>query len=438
MLQPLECFIGLRYLGSRRSRGVVSFMSAASLIGIALGVAALIVILSVMNGLETETRNRLLSMSAHATIAAPRVGLPDWRELKGNLAAAPEVSGASPYVSLEGMLAAGVNLRPALVRGILPDEEQAVSDVQRFLRDGTLQALQPGAHRIILGRVLALNLGLARGDQVTLVVPRIVNGNVLPRYSGFTVAGIFEAGIQEHDTSLALVHMTDASDLKGLQGRAEGLAVRLDDPLGVTRFQRDRLPAIDAALRRQLQGSEGGTSDGSQTAPPAAAELRYSDWAEEHRNLFTAIHIEKLMMTIILMFIVGVAAFNIVASLMMVVIDKQKDIAILRTCGLEPNRVARIFLVQGSVIGLIGTVLGTGLGLVLALNVDVIVPWLETTFNFQIMPGDVYYVTQIPSEVHVWDVVGIPAAAFVVAVLATVYPSRRAAAVAPAAALRYD
>ncbi len=256
------------------------------------------------------------------------------------------------------MLAAGVNLRPALVRGILPDEEQGVSDVQRFLRDGTLQALQPGAHRIILGRVLALNLGLARGDQVTLVVPRIVNGNVLPRYSGFTVAGIFEAGIQEHDTSLALVHMTDASDLKGLQGRAEGLAVRLDDPLGVTRFQRERLPAIDAALRRQLQESEGGTSDGSQTAPPAAAELRYSDWAEEHRNLFTAIHIEKLMMTIILMFIVGVAAFNIVASLMMVVIDKQKDIAILRTCGLEPNRVARIFLVQGSVIGLIGTVLG--------------------------------------------------------------------------------
>jgi lipoprotein-releasing system permease protein len=187
-----------------------------------------------------------------------------------------------------------------------------------------------------------------------------------------------------------------------------------------------------------LQESEGGTSDGSQTAPPVAAEVRYSDWAEEHRNLFTAIHIEKLMMTIILMFIVGVAAFNIVASLMMVVIDKQKDIAILRTCGLEPNRVARIFLVQGSVIGLIGTVLGTGLGLVLALNVDVIVPWLETTFNFQIMPGDVYYVTQIPSEVHVWDVVGIPAAAFVVAVLATVYPSRRAAAVAPAAALRYD
>jgi lipoprotein-releasing system permease protein len=413
MLQPLEWFIGLRYLRSRRSRGVVSFMSAASLIGIALGVAALIVILSVMNGLEAETRNRILSMSAHATIAAPRTGLPDWRALKDSLMTAPEVSGASPYVNIEGMLAAGVNLRPALVRGILPDEEQGVSDVQRFLKAGTLHALEPGAHRIILGRVLALNLGLSRGDAVSLLVPRVANGRIDPRLVPFTVVGIFEAGIQEHDANLALVHMSDASAVKGLLGRAEGVAVRLDDPLAVARFKRERVAALDESLE-------------------------YSDWAEEHRNLFTAIHIEKLMMTIILMFIVGVAAFNIVASLMMVVIDKQKDIAILRTCGLEPNRVARIFLVQGSVIGLVGTVLGTCLGVVLALNVDVIVPWLETTFNFKIMPGDVYYVTEIPSEVHVLDVVAIPMAAFIVAVLATVYPSRRAAAVAPAAALRYD
>ena len=412
MFQPLEWFIGLRYLRSRRRRGVVSFISAASLLGIALGVAALIVILSVMNGLEAETRTRLLSMSAHATISS-RSGLPDWRELGSRLADDPAVSGVSPRVELEGMLAAGVNLRPALVRGILPGEEQNVSDVQRFLHDSSLEELEAGAHRIILGRLLALNLGLSRGDAVKLLVPRFTNGRMTPQLKGFTVAGVFEAGVQEHDGSLAFVHMADASELKGLGGMAAGLAVRLDDPMAVRAFARDVTPRLDASFE-------------------------YSDWSQQYRNLFTAMRIEKTMMTIILTFIVGVAAFNIVASLMMVVIDKQKDIAILRTYGLAPQRVARIFLAQGAVIGLAGTLVGTGLGLVLAFNVDVIVPWLETTFNFQIMPGDVYYVTEIPSEVHWLDVVVIPAIAFGLALLATVYPARRAAAVAPAVALRYD
>jgi lipoprotein-releasing system permease protein len=412
MFQPLEWFIGLRYLRSRRRRGVVSFISAASLLGIALGVAALIVILSVMNGLEAETRTRLLSMGAHATIAAP-AGLAEWRELAGRVAAVPGVSGVSPFVSLEGMVAAGVNLRPVLVRGILPGEEPSVSDVQRFLHDASLDELAPGAHRIILGRLIALNLGLSRGDAVTLLVPRFTNGRITPHLTGFTVAGVFEAGVQEHDGSLAFVHMADASNLKGLRGAAEGLAVRLDDPMAVPSFQR----AVTAAL---------------------GESFAYSDWSQQYRSLFTAMRIEKTMMTIILTFIVGVAAFNIVASLMMVVIDKQKDIAILRTYGLAPRRVARIFLAQGAVIGLAGTLVGTGLGLALAFNVDVIVPWLESTFNFQIMPGDVYYVTEIPSQVHWADVVAIPAIAFGLALAATIYPARRAAAVAPAVALRYD
>jgi lipoprotein-releasing system permease protein len=364
-----------------------------------------------MNGLETETRSRLLSMSAHASIAAPG-GLPDWREVQGRIAAVPGVAGVSPYVSLEGMLAAGASLRPAMVRGILPGEERG-SDISSFIALGSLEELTAGSRRIILGRVLALNLGLSPGDAVTLLVPRVVEGRMMPRYTAFTVSGIFEAGIQDADANLALVHMSDASELKGLGGAAEGVAVRLDDPLAVSEFQ--------AAQRSALP-----------------AGWRYSDWTEEHRNLFTAIHIEKLMMSLILMLIVGVAAFNIVASLMMVVIDKQKDIAILRTYGLDPQRVARVFLVQGAVIGVAGTVLGTGLGLLLAFNVDVIVPWLESTFGFQIMPGDVYYVTTIPSEVHLFDVVAIPAVALVVAMLATLYPSRRAAAVSPANALRYD
>ncbi|HEX5047756.1 MAG TPA: lipoprotein-releasing ABC transporter permease subunit [Gammaproteobacteria bacterium] len=412
MFRPLEWFIGLRYLRSRRRRGVVSFMSAASLIGIALGVAALLVILSVMNGLETETRSRLLSMTAHATIAAPQ-GLTDWRDLEGKLAAAPGVTGVSPFVTIEGMLTAGTNLQPAVVRGIDPEEERRVSGIEALLQGTHLADLEPGSRRIILGRALAINLGLAKGDTVTLLVPRLRAGRIEPRLASFTVAGTFQAGITESDTSLALVNLRDASELKGLGGAAEGLAVRLVDPLGVS------------GLRAGLTGA----------LPPG---LRYSDWTEDYRSLFTAMHIEKVMMRIILMLIVGVAAFNIVASLMMVVIDKQKDIAILRTYGLEPKRVARVFVVQGSVIGLVGTAVGTILGLTIAFNIGVIVPWLESTLHFQIMPGDVYYVTQLPSEVHLFDAVTIPVAAFLVAMLATVYPARRAAAIAPALALRYD
>jgi lipoprotein-releasing system permease protein len=412
MFQPLEWFIGLRYLRSRRRRGVVSFMTVASLLGIALGVAALIIILSVMNGLETETRTRLLSVNAHATIAS-RAGIDDWRSWQTRLKDTPGVTGVAPYVAIEGMLAAGTNLRPALVRGVEPEAERAVSEIERELVIGSLAELTPGAHRILLGRSLALRLGVSVDDTVTLLVPRASEGRVLPRYAAFTVAGIFEAGIQDNDSGLAFVDLRDASELKGLRGAAEGVAIRLANPLDIESF-------------RALEEGK---------LPP---EFKYSDWAEDHRNLFTAIHIEKTMMRIILMFIVAVAAFNIVASLMMVVIDKQKDIAILRTCGLEPNRVARIFLVQGAMIGLIGTLGGIALGLVCALHIDVIVPWLEDTFHFKIMPGDVYYVTQIPSEVHLFDVLTIPAAAFLVALLATLYPARRAAAVAPAVALRYD
>jgi lipoprotein-releasing system permease protein len=412
MFQPLEWFIGFRYLRSRRWHALLSFRTAASLVGLALGVTALIVILSILNGLETETRTRLLAMSAHATISSPR-GFPDWRSAAVPLAAEPEVAAVTPYVRLEGMLASGPNLKPAVLRGILPAEEGAASDLSGFVALGGLENLVPGARRILLGRVLALNLGVGPGDPVTVLVPRVTEGRMVPRYAAFTVGGVFEAGVPDHDTSLALVELTDASELKGLGGAAEGLALRFDDPLVVREFAAKHRPTLDTAWR-------------------------WSDWTEEYRNLFTAMRIEKLMMSLILLMIVGVAAFNIVASLMMVVIDKQKDIAILRTYGLEARRVARIFIVQGAVIGLVGALLGVGLGLLLAYNVDVIVPWLETTFGFQIMPGDVYYVTALPSEVQLFDVVAIPTAAFALAVLATIYPARRAAAIAPASALRYD
>ncbi len=412
MFQPLEWFIGLRYLRSRRWRTLVSFRTAASLLGLALGVTALIVILSVLNGLEAETRTRLLELSAHATVSADD-GFADWRELEQRFADAPGVAAVTPYVRIEGMLASGVNLRPAIVRGILPAEESAVTDLERLVGRGALENLQPGAHRILLGSALASNLRVDTGDPVRVLVPRIVDGRVVPGLAAFTVAGVIEAGVPDHDTSLALVHLADASELKGLNGAAEGVALKFDDPFRVREFA--------AAQRSALEPG-----------------WRYSDWTEEYRNLFTAMRIEKLMMSIILLMIVGVAAFNIVASLMMVVIDKQKDIAILRTYGLDAHRVARIFIVQGAVIGLVGALLGVGMGLLLAYNVDVVVPWFEQTFGFQIMPGDVFYVTALPSEVQLFDVVAVPVAAFLLAILATMYPARRAAAIAPASALRYD
>jgi lipoprotein-releasing system permease protein len=412
MFQPLEWFIGLRYLRSRRWRALVSFRTAASLIGLALGVTALIVILSILNGLETETRTRLLVLSAHATVSAPQ-GFADWRQLEARFEAVPGVGAVTPYVRIEGMLAAGASLRPTVVRGILPAEEGEASDLARLVERGALDNLEPGAQRILLGRVLASNLGVGTGDAVRVLVPRVTDGRVVPRLAEFTVGGVFDAGVPDHDSSLALVHLADASNLKGLAGAAEGVALKLDDPL----------------TARELGAAVGAMLDPG---------WRYSDWTEEYRSLFTAMRIEKLMMSIILLMIVGVAAFNIVASLMMVVIDKQKDIAILRTFGLDARRVARVFIVQGAVIGLVGALLGVGLGLLLAYNVDVVVPWLEQTFGFQIMPGDVYYVTVLPSEVQLFDVVAVPVAAFALAILATLYPARRAAAIAPAMALRYD
>lgn len=419
MFQPLECFIGLRYLRSRERRRVVSFMSAASLGGIALGVAALIVILSVMNGFENELRTRLLSMSSQASVSNPVSGIPDWQSLRTELRAEPGVVAVAPYVLIEGMLAAGANRRPAIVRGIVPELETAVSDVARVVGAGALESLEPGSDGIVLGRVLALNLGVDVGDRVALYVPKMLfdpkteTRRLLTRPQSFRVAGIFEAGIQDHDSNLALIGIDAASALEGMAGRPEGLALAMSDPMDVT--------GLGARLRTRLP-----------------AGLKYSDWTIEHRSYFHAIRIEKVMMTIILMLIVGVAAFNIVASLMMVVTDKERDIAILRTCGMEPARVARVFLVQGSLIGIGGTLLGTALGLIVAFNIGTIVPWLEQTFHFQIMPGDVYYVTEIPADVHLFDVVSIPVMALIVAALATVYPSRRAALVAPAQALRYE
>ncbi|MGI9259907.1 MAG: FtsX-like permease family protein, partial [Gammaproteobacteria bacterium] len=352
-------------------------------------------------------------MTAHATISESVEGISDWRMRRAEVVGRPGVVGASPFVVVEGMLGSGSNLMPALVRGVLPEEETSVSEVDRMMLVGALNDLEAGAQRIILGEVLAGNLGVGVGSRVNLLIPDVSNERPSAVLRGFLVAGIFAAGNQEIDSGLGLIHLADASVLRGYDGRAGGISIRLEDPMTVAEFA----SSLPASIR---------------------GDAEYSDWTIENRSYFRAIRIEKTMMALLLTLIVAVAAFNIVASLIMVVTDKKKDIAILRTFGLAPGRVSRIFVVQGMLIGIVGTALGLILGLVLALNIETIMPWLERNLNFELLPGDVYYVTALPSEVHWVDVTWIGLAAFAIAVVATIYPSRRAAAVAPAEALRYE
>jgi lipoprotein-releasing system permease protein len=377
--------------------------------GIALGVAAVLVILSVMNGLELEFQTRLLTLTEHVKIWPDDVdSVP---ELAQRIAADPSVLSAVPFTEVEAMLAVGSVLRPALVRGLNPESATADHATSEIVGADALRLLEPGSRRVLLGRFLAVNLNVSVGDYVTILLADLNDGRPNLTRTNFEVAGIFYAGVTAHDTRLALVSLPDASALVGLGDKPQGIAVRLGDPQLAAQFQRDLAAEIGPGFR-------------------------FSNWAQDNSSLLRAMAIEKAMMTIILMFIVAVAAFNIVASLMMVVNEKQRDIAILRTFGVGARRIVRVFAFQGAVLGLIGTLLGTVIGLVLAFNVETIVPWLEQTLNFKIMPGDVFYVTEIPSDIRLADVVFVPLAALVITLLATLYPSGRAALVSPADALR--
>ena len=413
MINPVELFVGLRYLRAKRRTRFVSFITLISLIGIALGVAALIVILSVMNGFEGELRSRLLSMSAHGFVTGKSGVTSDWRQLVNEVEAEEGVAAAAPVVELEGMIQSGRDLRAVIVHGIDPDYEDRLSGGVINLVEGILSSLQPESRGIILGRVLAYDLGVRIGDGVVLLIPRPVgDGTMEPVLERFVMSGVFEAGLQDHDSILALVNTRDAAEILGLGDEATAVRFRAHDVMAA--------PAISKRLAQRLDG------------------VRASDWTVENASYFRAIKLEKMMMSLILSLIIGVAAFNIVASLVMVVTDKTNDIAILRTLGMGPNGVVRVFFVQGAVIGWAGVLVGVLLGIVLAINVPVIVPVLEQLFGFQIMPGDVYYVTRIPSELEWADVTVISIAAFVLTSLATLYPARRAALVNPAVALRYE
>jgi len=413
MINPVELFVGLRYLRAKRRTRFVSFITLISLLGIALGVAALIVILSVMNGFEGELRSRLLSMSAHGFVTGSDGRTHDWRQLVTEVEADEGVAAAAPVVELEGMIQSGRELRAVVVNGIDPEYEERLSGDVFNLVEGSLSALQPGSRSIILGRVLAYDLGARVGDGVVLLIPRPAgDGTMEPVLERFVMGGVFEAGLQDHDSILALVNARDAAGILGLGDEVTAVRYRAHDVMAA--------PAISARLAARL------------------ADVTASDWTVENASYFRAIRLEKMMMSLILSLIIGVAAFNIVASLVMVVTDKTNDIAILRTLGMGPNGVVRVFFVQGAVIGWAGVLVGVLLGIVLAINVPVIVPVLEQLFGFQIMPGDVYYVTRIPSELEWADVTTISVAAFLLTSLATLYPARRAALVNPAVALRYE
>jgi len=414
MINPVELFIGLRYLRAKRRTRFVSFITLISLIGISLGVAALIVILSVMNGFEGELRNRLLSMSAHGSVSRADGSTEHWELLLEQVAAEPGVKAAAPFVQMEGMIQSGRKLVAVLVNGVEPRYEQALSGELINMVDGNLDVLQSGERSIILGRMLAYDLGARMGDGIVLLVPKPVgDGTLQPVLERFITRGIFEAGLQDHDAVLALVHADDAAQILGLESAVSSIRFRADDVLAA--------PAISRSLQATLGN-----------------EFTSSDWTIENGSYFRAIRLEKMMMSLILSLIIGVAAFNIIASLVMVVTDKTTDIAVLRTLGMGPQGVVKVFFVQGAVIGWAGVAIGAVLGVLLALNVPTLVPFLEQFFGFQIMPGDVYYVTAIPSELETQDVFVITISAFVLTSLATLYPARRAALVNPAAALRYE
>ena len=414
MISAVELFVGLRYLRAKRRTRFVSFITLISLLGIAVGVAALIVILSVMNGFEGELRERLLSMTAHGYVTGDAGTTENWAEIQRIVEAEPGVIAAAPIVEMEGMIRTGRSMNGVMVHGVLPEAEQFVSGMTVNFVRGDLSVLTPTDRSIVLGRFLATDLGARIGDGIILLIPRPAgDGTLEPRLERFIVRGVFEAGVQDHDASLALVHIDDAARLMSLDGQVSAVRFLTDDVMAA--------PAISAALKIQL-------GDG----------FRTSDWTIENESYFRAIRLEKMMMSLLLSLIIGVAAFNIVASLVMVVTDKTTDIAVLRTLGMSPGDVVRIFFIQGAVIGWFGVLLGVVGGSLLAIYVPVIVPFLEQVLGFQIMPGDVYYVSSIPSILEVEHVVIISAAAFVLTSLATLYPARRAAHVDPAIALRYE
>ncbi|HUW97715.1 MAG TPA: lipoprotein-releasing ABC transporter permease subunit [Acidiferrobacter sp.] len=415
MIRPYEIFVGLRYMRAQRRNHFISFISVTSMIGIALGVMALITVLSVMNGFQRTLRHRILGVISDVTISGPLHQLKDWRAVTAIAARAHGVVAAAPYVRGEGLLVHGRYSSGAVVRGVIPGREKGVSNVASHMVEGEFQALRPGQFGVVLGRYLAWRLGAAVGSHVLLIAPggMVTPAGFLPRLRSFTVVGIFDVGMYEYDAGLALINLKDAEALYRMGHDVSGVRLKLADA--------DQAPAVRRALTGQL---------------PAYYQVR--DWSQEHANFFRALKIEKTVMFVILLLIVAVAAFNIVATLVMVVTDKRADIAILRTLGASPGSILVIFLVQGTLIGVIGTLLGVVLGVLLSINITTIVPVIEHLFHTHFLSANVYYISELPSHLRWMDVAHVAVASFVMSFAATLYPAWRAAKTEPVEALRYE
>ena len=414
-MRPYELYVGLRYTRAKRRTHFISFISFISMIGIALGIWALITVMSVMNGFEKEIRARILGAAAHIQVLGGEAGLADWEQVAAAVKKHPEVVATAPFVQAQGLLSTGSAVRGVYVRGIVPEAEEQVAEFSKGMVSGSLAALRPGEFGLVIGVGIARALGLRVGDRVTLISPQgqVTPAGLMPRLKQFTVVGVFSLDHNEYDSALALARMEDAQVLYRMEGTVSGVRLKVRN--------------LDAAptIAREL-------------VPSLPREAFVSDWTQQNVNYFRAVQIEKRMMFIILTLIIAVAAFNLVSTLVMAVTEKQPDIAILRTLGAAPRSIMQIFMVQGIVIGLVGTALGVGAGIATALNIDVVVPAIERTFNFQILSREVYYISELPSELHWVDVVWVSLVSLVLSLVATLYPSWRASRVNPAEALRYE
>lgn len=415
MAAPWEWRVGTRYLRSTNRRGFVSFVAVISTIGLMLGVAVLIVVLSVMNGFERELRSRILAVTSHATLMGLEGSLPDWRGARVQALQAPGVRHAVPYIEAQAMIARGSRVLGSAVRGVDPKLEREATGLARQLSGAKLEDLEPGAWRVILGATLARELGVSRGDDVVLIIPEgsATPEGIVPRMRRLTVIGTFDSGMYEFDRGLALMNLADAARLYRMGEGVSGLRLALEDPL--------QAPEVVRNLALALGGG-----------------FYVSDWTRNHANFFQSIELTKGMMFVILLIIVAVAAFNIVSTLVMIVKEKQGDIALLRTLGATPGNILGAFAIQGVLIGLVGTLAGAGLGVLLAHNVETIVRGIEHTFGVQFMDAKVYFMTDLPAYVEWGDLLRVCAVAFLLCALATLYPAWRASRTEPAEALRHE
>jgi lipoprotein-releasing system permease protein len=415
MFKPLIFYIGLRYTRAKRRTQFISFITLTSVLGIALGVTALITVLSVMNGFEAELRQRILGMTAHATLTGKYGQLEDWQAASQRVQQYPQVQGTAPFINGQVMINADRRVSGTMLNGIMPDIEPDVSEVGNNMLKGSLNDLVAGEYNIILGAELANYLGVLVGDKITVISPQVNStpAGIMPRMRRFTIVGLFKVGMYEYDRNMALIHIDDAAKLYRLDAAVSGLRIKLDDVF--------KAPALTKTMANDMVN-----------------EYLVSDWTTAHENFFKAIKTEKTVMFIILLLIVAVAAFNIVSTLVMVVTDKRGDIAILKTQGLTAHSVMGIFIVLGTVIGTFGTLLGTLGGVFLALNASNIVDNIEKNLKVKFLPADVYYISDLPSKLIWSDVTAIAAMAFILSLLATLYPAWQASKVNPAEVLRYE